>query len=198
MRMSRRPEALDDVAVARRQLETRASRLLPDGRAVELLPWRLVLGIGIATPGLEPLAALGELRSGDQDVGSALAKVDANTVAGLEQSKPAAGRSLRRGVEDRGRARSAGLSAVADAGQRGDPALDQRGRRLHVHNLRAAGVTYRPGAADEQDGVLVNAERAVLDAGVIVLRPVEHHRAAFEGIRIARVRQIALAELLRD
>src|SRR5215470_7558352 len=118
MRMSRRPEALDDVAVARRQLETRAGRLLPNGRAVELLPWRLVLGIGIAAPG-------------------------------LEQSKPAAGRSLRRGVEDRGRARSAGLSAVADAGQRGDPALDQRGRRLHVHNLRAAGVTDRPGAADE-------------------------------------------------
>ena len=64
-----------------------------------------------------------------------------------------------------------------------DALLDEVGRRLHVHDLGAAGIADRPGAAHEQDGVLVDAERRIVDAGVVVLRPVEHHRLALEGFR---------------
>src|SRR5262249_61126334 len=117
MRMPRRAEALDDVVVARREFEAGTRRLLPDGRAVELLPWRVVLGIAIAALGLEPLATFGEVGIGDQDIRPALAEIDADAVAGLQQGEAATGRSLRRGVEDRGRAGGAGLSAVANAGQ---------------------------------------------------------------------------------
>src|SRR5262249_23484332 len=100
--MPRRAEALDDVAVTRRKLEAGPGRLLAHGRAVELLPRCVVLGIGVSALGLQPLAALAELRIGQQDVGPSLAKIDANAVAGLEQREAAADRSLRRGVEDRG------------------------------------------------------------------------------------------------
>src|SRR5262249_8508696 len=198
MRMPRRAEALDNVVVAGREFEAGAGRLLPYGRAVELLPRRVMLRICIAAICLKPLAALGEIRIGHQDVRAALAEVDADAVPGFEQSEAAASRGLRRGVEDRGRARGAGLSAVADARQGRDPAFDQRGRRLHVHHLRPAGIADRPCAADEQDTPLVDAERRVLDASVVVLRTIEHHCAALESIRIARVGQIAVAELLRD
>src|SRR5262245_4960257 len=78
MRMPRRAEALDDVVVARRELEAGAGRLLSHGRAVELLPGRVVLGIWIAALGLQPLAAFGEVRVGDQDVRPALAEIDAD------------------------------------------------------------------------------------------------------------------------
>src|SRR4051812_36440212 len=115
MRMPRRAEALDNVLIARRELEAGAGRLLPYGRAVELLPRRLMLRIRIAALGFKPLAALGEIRVGDQDVRAAFAEIDADAVAGLEQSEAAASRRLRRCVKDRGRARGAGLSAVADA-----------------------------------------------------------------------------------
>src|SRR4029453_17165675 len=104
MRMPRRAEALDNVVVACRELEAGAGRLLPHGRAVELLPRRVMLWIRIAALCLKALAALGEIRVGDQDVRAALAEIDTNAVAGLEQSKPAASRGLRRGVENRGRA----------------------------------------------------------------------------------------------
>src|SRR5882724_9472288 len=98
MRMPRRAEALNNVVVAGRELEAGAGRLLPHGRAVELLPRRVMLGIRIAALGLKPLAALGEIRVGDQDVRPALAEIDTDAIAGLEQSKAAASRSLRRGV----------------------------------------------------------------------------------------------------
>src|SRR6476660_2891166 len=71
----------------------------------------------------------------DQDVGAALVQVDADLVAGLEDRQPAGGGRFRRGVEDRRRARGAGLPAVADAGQRQDAAFDEGGRRLHVHDF---------------------------------------------------------------
>ena len=44
-------------------------------------------------------------------------------------------------------------------GQLVDAALKQRVRRLHVHHLGAARIADRPGAADDEDGVLVDAER---------------------------------------
>jgi hypothetical protein len=46
--------------------------------------------------------------------------------------------------------------------------------------------------------VLVDLERRVVDALVIVLRPVEDDGAAFESVEVLRVRQVALAELLGD
>ena len=79
-------------------------------------------GIVEAAVGLQIRAALGQLLGGDQDVGRALVEVDAHAVAGLQQREAAARRRLGRGVEDRGRARRAGLAAVADAGQRVDAA----------------------------------------------------------------------------
>src|SRR5262245_23190190 len=72
MRMPWCAEAIDDVVVAGRKLEAGAGRLLSHGRAVELLPWRVVLGIPIAALGLQPLAAFGEFCVGDQDVRPAL------------------------------------------------------------------------------------------------------------------------------
>ena len=75
-----------------------------------------------------------------------------------ELGEPAAGRRFGRGIEDRRRPRGAGLPPVAEAGQGGDAAADQRRGRLHVHDLGAARVTDRAGAADHEDCGLVDAE----------------------------------------
>ena len=40
----------------------------------------------------------------------------------------------------------------------------------------------------------VDAQRRIVDASVIVLRPVEHHGAALEGVGIVGIGQIARAE----
>ena len=53
----------------------------------------------------------------------------------------------------------------------------------------AARIADRPGAAHEQDRVLVDLELRIVDAVVIVLGPVEHDRPALEGIRVLRVGQ---------
>ena len=50
------------------------------------------------------------------------------------------------------------------------PLFDQRGRGLHVHDLGRAGIADRAGAADEQHRVLVDLQRRIVDAVVIVLR----------------------------
>jgi len=52
--------------------------------------------------------------------------------------------------------------------------------------------------ANEQDRLLVDLQLRIVDALVIILRPFEHDGAAFEGFRVLRVRQIALAEFVRD
>src|ERR1700733_2211203 len=70
-------------------------------------------------------------------------------------------------------------------------------RRLHVYDLGRAGIADRPGAAHEQDAALVDAERGIVDAAVIVLRSVEYHGAAFEGIGVLRVAEIAAAKFVR-
>ena len=155
-------------------------------------------GILVAAVALQRRAALVELLLGDQDVGGALVEVDAHAVAGLEDGQAAAGRRFRRGVEDRGRARGAGLAAVADAGERDDALLDEVVGGPHVHDLGAARIADRPGAAHEQQAGLVDLERGIVDALVVVLRPVEDDGAALEGVGVLRVRQVALAELLGD
>ena len=103
------------------------------------------------------------------------------------QRQSAARRRLGRSVEDRGRAGGAGLPAVADARQRVHAFLDERGRRLHVDHFRPARIADRPRAANEQNAVLVDLELRVVDAVVIVLRPVEHDRPSLERVRILRV-----------
>jgi hypothetical protein len=53
----------------------------------------------------------------------------------FNSARPPAAR-FRRDVEDRGRARGAGLAATTDAGQRGDAALDQRTGAICVIGLQ--------------------------------------------------------------
>ena len=67
--------------------------------------------------------------------------------------------------------------------------------RAHVDHLGRAGIADGARAAHEQNGVLIDRERRIVDVGVIFLGPVEHDRATFEGIRIGRIGQIARAEL---
>ena len=78
------------------------------------------------------------------------------------------------------------------------PCLQQVVGGAHVHHLGRAGIADRAGAAHEQDGVLVDAERGVVDAAVVVLRAVEDDGAALEALRVVGVGQVAVAELLGD
>ena len=90
------------------------------------------------------------------------------------------------------------MATIADARQVMDAGRDECGRRPHVDDFGRARIADRPGAAHEQQRALVDAERGVVDAGVIVLRSVEDDRAAFERQRIGGVGQIARPELIRD
>src|SRR5262245_61358439 len=169
---------LRDALVFDRRLEHHAFGELIDEVALDFLPRRLTVRIGVAAALLQRRAPLGKLGGRDQNIGSALVQIDAHAVAGLEQRESAAGGGFRRRVEDRGRARRAGLAAVADARKRHNAFLEQRGGRLHVDDFRGARIADRPDAADEQQGALVDLERRILDALVIVLRPVEYHSAS--------------------
>src|SRR4051794_40550449 len=93
-----------DVVIAGCELHAGAGGLLADGRAIELLPWRLVGRVFEAAIRLELGVPLLELLIGKQDVGAAFVKVDANLVAGLKNGEAAIGRGFRRGVQDRRRA----------------------------------------------------------------------------------------------
>src|SRR6185437_13457097 len=129
-----------DVAIAGREFHAGAGGMLPDGRAVEFLPRRLVGRVGEAPFCLELGAPPLQFLFRNQDIGAALVEVDADLVAGPQDRQPAIGRGLRRRVQDRRRARGAGLAAVADARQGQDAALDERGGRLHVDDFGAAGI----------------------------------------------------------
>src|SRR3954471_9002971 len=109
MIIPRNADGAGDVVVAGCELHAGAGGLLADGRAIELLPWRLVGRVLEAAIGLELGVPLLELLVGDQDVGTALIQVDANLVAGLQDGEAAIGRGFRRGIEDRWRARGPGL-----------------------------------------------------------------------------------------
>src|ERR1700730_17074286 len=73
-----------DVVIAGCELHAGAGGLLADGRAIELLPRRLVGRVFEAAIGLELGVPLLELLVGNQDIGAALVQVDANLVAGLQ------------------------------------------------------------------------------------------------------------------
>src|SRR3977135_525192 len=145
---------LRDALIFDRRLEHHALGELVDHAALDLLPGRLARRIFEAALLLQRRAARGELGVRNQDIGRALVEVDAHAVAGLEQGKPTARCRLGRSVENRGRARRAGLAAVAEGGWRGDAAFDQRRWRLHVDALGRAGIADRADAPDDQDGVL--------------------------------------------
>src|SRR5690242_2953601 len=101
-----------DVVVAGGELHAGAGGLLADGVAIDFLPRRLVRREAEAALRLQLGMARLHLIVRDQDIGAALVEVDAHLVAGPEDRKPAIGGGFRRGVEDRGRARGAGLPAV--------------------------------------------------------------------------------------
>src|SRR5437763_16012224 len=73
-----------NVVVTGGELHASAGGVLADGRAVELLPRRLVGRVREAAFGLEVRAPLLQLLVRDQDVGAAVVEVDADLVAGLE------------------------------------------------------------------------------------------------------------------
>ena len=79
------------------------------------------------------------------------------------------------------------MAAVADAGQRFDAALDELRGRAHVDHLGRARIADGPSAAHEQQRSVVDAQRGIIDVGVIILGSIEHHRASFEGLGILRV-----------
>src|SRR5690242_2973936 len=194
----RHADLAGDVLVAGGELHAGAGGLLADGVAIDLLPRRLVRREAESALRLQLGMALLHLIVRDQDIGAALVEIDADLVAGAQDGEPAIGGRFRRGVENRGRARGAGLPSVADAGQRKNAAFDQRRRRLHVHDLGAAGIADRAGAADEQHAVLVDAKRGIIDAVVIILRALEHDGAALPGIWLLGIAEIPVAEFLRN
>src|SRR3954452_10751479 len=185
-----------DVLIAGGEFHAGAGGMLADGRAIQLLPGCLVSGVRKAALGFQLGAPLLQLVIGYEDVGAALVQIDANHVPVFEDGKSAIGCGFRRRVEDGRRTGSAGLAAVADAGQREDAPFDQRGRRLHVYDLRAAGIADRAGTAHEQDATLVDIKGGVVDPRVIVLGPFEHDGAPLECVGVLWIDQIALAEFL--
>jgi hypothetical protein len=76
--------------------------------------------------------------------------------------------------------------------------LDQVVGRTHVDHLGRTRIADRAGAAHEQQRVLVDLERRIVDPVMIVLRPVEHHGLALEHAGMRRIVEVALAEFLAD
>ena len=159
-----------------------AGGLLADSRAIELLPRRVVRRVLEATFGDEfAAAALVQLAIRILRMLASPWVRSTRTwspVLRLAGPPPAAlsGEALR--IE--------GVSEVPD--WRPSPMVgrlmpfQQRIGRLHVDDLGPAGPADGSGAADHQDGAFVDAERGIVDAGVIILRAVEHHRAALERL----------------
>ncbi len=83
--------------------------------------------------------------------------------------------------------RRAGLAPVADAGERGDALLDEVVGRAHVHDLGRAGIADRARAAHEEIVCSSMPSAGIVDPMVVILRPVEHHGLALEGVGIVRV-----------
>ena len=80
-------------------------------------------------------------------------------------------------------------------GKRQDAPPDERSRRLHVDDFGGARIADRTGAAHDQDRLLVDARGRIVDAMVIILRPIKHHDRTLEGIWIVRIVEIALPEI---
>ena len=90
-----------------------------------------------------------------------------------DQRQRAAGRRLRRDVQDHGAVRGAAHPAVADPHHVAHALLEQLRRQRHVRHLRHAGVALGAAAAQHQHRVGVDVEVGVVDPGVEVLDAVE-------------------------
>ena len=112
---------LGDALELYRALQHHALRQLIGVGAENFLPRRLAFRNLVAARRCQSSARrLAISASGDQHVAGALVEIDPHLVAVLQDGKAAAGGGFRRGIEDRGRARGAGLAAVAHAGERAD------------------------------------------------------------------------------
>src|SRR5918992_2262126 len=194
VRVTGNPLGVYEILVRHGEFETASAVQLPDRGAVDLLPRCLVLECrpNVLSP------SLGDLLIGQENVDARAVQVDADPVAGAQDGEVAAGRGFGAGVENGGGVRRAALPAVTERGQRGDASLDQRGRKLHVHDLGRARIADRPGVADDEDAALVYAQLRIFDAGVVVLRPVEDDGAQVEHRRIPGPRPEAAPEGVRD
>ena len=90
------------------------------------------------------------------------------------------------------------MTTIADAGQRRHALLQQIIRRTHVDDFGGTGIADRANATHEQQAMLIDLELRIVDALVIILRPVEDDGTAFERHRVLRVRQVAAAEFVGD
>src|SRR5690606_5190438 len=118
-------------------------------------------------------------------------------IARPEPRETTAGRALRRGVEDRRAVGCPRLAAVTDRRQALDAALEQMVRRLHVDHFGRTRPALGAGAADDEDGIFVDAERRIVDAPMVVFRAVEDHAFAFEYALTTGLFEISLAEIIR-
>src|SRR3984893_13850835 len=107
--VARHAGGLGEALVFHRRLEHHAVGELVHHGALNLLPWCLAgreLEAAFVLQGPPPLR---QLSVRNQDIGSALVEVDTDAVAGAQQRKPTVRGRLGRGIEDRRRARCAGL-----------------------------------------------------------------------------------------
>src|SRR5471032_2620479 len=192
MIMSR--QGVGHAAIVDRQFHAGAVFHLSDGGAIQLLPRRLAGWHGWYALRL----AARQFLVGDQHVAAARVQVDADDVARTHVGEAAADGAFRRRVQDRRTVRGAGLAAVAQRRQGRDAAPDQGVRRLHVDHFGRTGPAHRTGAAYHQHAVLVDVQRRVVDARVVVARAVEDDGARLEYVLAAGPVQIALAEGRRD
>src|SRR5262249_50209019 len=175
-----------------------AFRKLIDHAALDFLPRRLTRRILKSTALEQSCTTARQFRFGDQDVRAALAKINADAVPGLEQREASICRCFGGCIENGWRAGRAGLSSVADAGQGSDSFFDQCSRWLHVHDFGRTRITDRPDSADDQQSVLVDLQRWIINAMMIVLRSLKYDRAAFEGVFVLWIGKIARTEFVRD
>src|SRR6185295_8244310 len=145
--------------------------------AIQLLPWRGAL----RHRGHSRRLATLDLLVRYQHVAAPRSEIDANHITGTQPRKPATRRAFGRGVEDRRTIGGPRLTTVADRRQARDALFQQCIRWLHVHDFRGARPTERPGTSNHEDRALVDAERRIIDAGVIVARAIEHHSATLKG-----------------
>src|SRR6185437_7782739 len=104
MIVPRHAEGMRDVAVAGREFHTGAGRVLANSVAIELLPGRLVGGMGIAALRLQLGAAALEFILGNQDIGAPFIEINAYLVVGLQDCEATVRGSFWARVEDRRRA----------------------------------------------------------------------------------------------
>ena len=103
MIVSRNPHRLRQALILNRRLQHPALVKLRHHLALDLLPWRLALGIGEPALARERGSPFVQFGVRYQYVGGALLVIDALPVAGLDQRQSSSRRRLRRSVEDRGR-----------------------------------------------------------------------------------------------